>query len=189
MSYTLKQAKELIRLARASIDNKNISLKGFEETRGVFVTLSTWPEKQLRGCIGFPEPTLPLKQAVREAARAAAFQDYRFRPVSKNEPFTIEISILTPPEEIKVKNPKEYPKKINIGKDGLIVNYDGYSGLLLPQVFPEWDADPQKALEMTCEKAGLPENLWMEKRCKFYKFQAQVFGEKKPNGDVEEKKP
>ncbi|MBQ4597128.1 MAG: AMMECR1 domain-containing protein, partial [Methanocorpusculum sp.] len=48
----------------------------FAENRGVFVTLTQAGE--LRGCIGFPYPTYPLSEAIREAAVAAATQDPRF---------------------------------------------------------------------------------------------------------------
>ncbi|MBU4242139.1 MAG: TIGR00296 family protein [Nanoarchaeota archaeon] len=182
MFYSLDDGKKLIQLARASIKNKDFSVKGFEEKRGVFVTLYSYPEKELRGCIGFPEPVEKLKEAVKDAAKSAAFRDSRFKSISENEEFVIEISILTEPKLA------EDLEKIKIGKDGLIVDFRGQRGLLLPQVFVEWKADIKQALEMTCEKAGLKKDCYKEKNCKFYKFQAQIFAEKTPNGKVIEKK-
>jgi hypothetical protein len=84
--------------------------------------------------------------------------------------------VLTEPEELKGK-PESYPGQVEIGKHGLIVE-KGYSkGLLLPQVFTEYKADAEKALEMTCQKAGLASSSWKEPGCKVYRFSAQVFTE------------
>jgi len=186
---SLKQGTELVKAARNSIENKIIELKGYEEKQGVFVTLHSYPSMNLRGCIGFPEPIMPLNKAVIESAKAAAFKDPRFPPVDvKKDTFIVEVSVLTAPEEIKVKSPMEYLKKIKIGEDGLIVRCEHTSGLLLPQVFPEWNATPEMALEMTCEKAGLPKEFWKTGKCRFFKFQAQIFREEKPGGKVVEEK-
>lgn len=189
---SVKDGISLIRLARHSIDNINngdFKAKQFSEKRGVFVTLHSWPEKQLRGCIGFPEPVMPLKEAVIEAAKSAAYEDPRFEPIGEKEEYIVEVSVLTLPEEIKAKNPEEYIDAIEIGKHGLIAECDGKRGLLLPQVFPEWNADARKALEMTCEKAGLEKNAWKRKDCKILKFEAQIFIEDSPNGKVIGKNP
>ncbi len=183
MNLTVDDAEKLTKLARASILNKKFSLDNYQEKSGVFVTLKTWPELNLRGCIGYPYPTFPLKEAIINAAKSAAYHDPRFKPLSRNEDFVIEISVLTRPIELKVK-PKDYLKEIEIGKDGLIVQYNGLSGLLLPQVFVEWNANPKTALEMTCEKAGLPKNAWQDEKCKVFKFKAQIFKEETPNGKV-----
>ena len=120
----LEQGKVLVKFARNSIasyfENKNIKmLDDFSDAQGVFVTLHSYPDKQLRGCIGFPEPIFALKEAIFSAARAAAFSDPRFRPLEKNElnKVIVEISVLTKPELIK----GDYLKNIKIGEDGLIV--------------------------------------------------------------------
>ncbi len=179
---SLKDAQQLIKLARSAIAGKEISLDGFNEKQGVFVTLNSYPSKQLRGCIGFPMPAYRLKKAVAEAAKAAAYEDPRFPPLGKQEKFLVEISVLTVPELIRT-NPL---KSFKIGQHGLIINYDGKSGLLLPQVFPEWKANNEKALEMTCEKAGLDKDSWKRKDCKVYKFEAQIFIEETPEGKVKQ---
>lgn len=185
---SLKQGSELVKSARKAVEQEDFSLKGYDEGRGVFVTLHSYPSMKLRGCIGFPEPVMPLGKAIVEAARAAAFEDPRFPPLDLKEKFIIEVSVLTVPEEIKVKAPSELLKKVKIGEDGLIVRCDGYSGLLLPQVFPEWKATPEMALSMTCEKAGIPPEFWKTGKCIFFKFQAQIFKEQEPKGKVVEEK-
>ena len=114
----------------------------FQEKRGVFVTIHSHPEHELRGCIGIPYPVMPLKSAIIEAA-SSAIRDPRFLPLTEKElnHILVEITILTKPELLNVKKPELYPQHINIGKDGLIINYKGRSGLLLPQVTVEqgWD--------------------------------------------------
>ena len=182
---TQEQGRQLLGLARRSIESyftgEEIDLaeyEGFSEKQGVFVTLHE--DGELRGCIGFPHPSFKLYKAVFDAARAAAFEDPRFLPLEKDElkKIDIEISVLTVPEEIKVTNPKEYLNNIEIGKDGLIIRSDHSSGLLLPQVFAEYKCTAEKALEMTCQKAGLPKDAWKDLSNRISKFQAQIFKEK-----------
>lgn len=192
---TLSQAKKLIKLARDSIstffEGKEIKIPDavkseFKEDKGVFVSL--YVNDELIGCIGFPEPVLPLYEAVIRAARSAAFEDPRFPPLRKEQmkDLRIEISVLTKPEEVVVKEPSEYPKKVKIGVDGLMIKDEFGSGLLLPQVATEWGWDSERFLCETCRKAGLEPDCWNNMKRNVFKFQAQVFTEEK--GKVVEKK-
>lgn len=186
MPLSLSDGKELIKLARNSINScfldndlkvSETIKKKFSAKQGVFVTLTS--EGELRGCIGYPEPVLPLYDAIIESAHSAAFSDPRFSPLSRSEfdSVHIELSVLTVPELIKVKKPEEYLKKIKIGSDGLIIRGDYGSGLLLPQVFTEYRCNVKKALEMTCQKAGLNSDAWKDLNNKIFKFQAQIIEE------------
>jgi len=177
--YSKDDEKELLKLARESIkeqfNNKKPSIpkdEKFQEKRGVFVTLTK--SGNLRGCIGFPYPILPINGAIYNSAKSAAFEDSRFPQLSEEElnKIKIEISLLTLPEECKSDD-------IEIGKDGLICNYSGYSGLLLPQVATEYKMNKTEFLECLCNKAGLPKDAWKQngKGFKLYKFQAQIFKE------------
>lgn len=178
--------QKLIRLARDSIADyylkRTTDLKEYGEfsnKQGVFVTITK--EDKLRGCIGFPEPVSPLNKAIVEAARAAAFQDPRFKPLKQDE-FTqiaIEISVLTTPQLIRVRKPEEYRKEIKIGKDGLIIRAGPYSALLLPQVAVEYGWDVDTFLQQVCMKAGLAMNSWENVNYQVYKFQAEIFKEDK----------
>jgi len=155
---------------------------------GVFVTINRLEngEKKLRGCIGYPYPTAPLVQAVIDSAINAATQDPRFRPVSQGEldKLVFEVSVLTPPQMVEVKKPKEYPAQIKVGEDGLIVERGMYKGLLLPQVPVEWEWDEEEFLCQCCVKAGLSPDYWLIEGTTIYKFQAIVFEEEKPRGEV-----
>lgn len=158
------------------------------EKSGVFVTLnSTKPTRQLRGCIGYPLPTEPLAVATIGSAIEAATGDPRFEPVELSEfkaSISVEVSVLTVPEELTAKEPAERPKEIQIGRDGLVVGRGGRRGLLLPQVAPEWKWDAEEFLSHCCLKAGLPPDAWLEKDTRIEKFQAIVFEETEPNGEV-----
>lgn len=155
---------------------------------GVFVTLNATrgDSVTLRGCIGRPYPTQPLVEATIDSAVDAASNDFRFSPVSVKEfdSILVELSILTPPQKIKCSDPTDLLDLVEIGRDGLIVSRGGRRGLLLPQVPVEWGWGVKEFLEQTCNKAGLPANMWLDPKTEFMSFQAEIFGEEKPRGNV-----
>ena len=136
--------------------------------KGAFVTLKKGGE--LRGCIGFIEPVLPLHQTIVQATIYAASKDTRFSPVSSSEleDIEIEISVLTPPLRI------EDPREVEVGKHGLIIAKGNQRGLLLPQVPVENRWSRRTFLQRTCQKAGLPKDAWRE-GAEIYTFEAIVF--------------
>jgi uncharacterized protein len=158
----------------------------FAEPRGVFVTLRRYPGGDLRGCIGFPLPLYPLGRAVRDAAVAAATEDPRFPRVRAVElpSHTVEVSVLTVPVPISASRTEEIVPQVRVGRDGLIVDGYGTSGLLLPQVAPEQGWNAEELLEGACEKAGLPPRAWRDPRVKLRRFEAEVFAERRPGGEV-----
>lgn len=198
--FTLGEGEYLVRLARRSIEwyikrGSILELKPpyskMEKPYGAFVTLNTYPDKRLRGCIGYPEPVLPLYRAVIRAAVAAAFEDPRFPPLQDDEldMITVEVSILTPPERIddKVDSRLELPKLVEVGKHGLIVRKGPYSGLLLPQVAVEYHWDSEEFLSQTCIKAGLWVGCWLKEGTEVYRFSAVIFEEESPKGKVRQR--
>ncbi|MBC7108048.1 MAG: TIGR00296 family protein [Methanomassiliicoccales archaeon] len=185
-----------VRMARKVVDAearrekvKDVDLpESFSEKRGVFVTLSTYPDHDLRGCIGYPEPVFSLEKALVMAAQSAC-HDPRFPPLREHElkGIVVEVSILTPPQMIKVSDPKKLPEQVIVGEDGLIVEMGPFRGLLLPQVPVEYGWDVEEFLSHTCMKAGLTPDCWLDKRARFFKFQAEIFAEEKPYGPVARK--
>jgi hypothetical protein len=177
----------VLKLAREAIENyvktgKRIPVpkeypKELEGKRGVFVTIYKNP-KELRGCIGLPYPQQPLIEGIIEAA-CEACEDPRFPPLSKEElkDIFIEVSVLTKPELIKVKNSKEYLKEIKIGKYGLILINGSSGGLFLPQVPVEQKWNCEQYLENLCYKAGLTSDIWLDPLTKIYKFETKIFSE------------
>jgi uncharacterized protein (TIGR00296 family) len=148
----------------------------FDEKRGVFVTLTKGGS--LRGCIGFPYPVMPLGEAIVHAAKAAALEDPRFPPVTKDElaAISLEVTVLTVPEPLGGE-PAKRPQKVIVGKHGLIVRGMGTSGLLLPQVATEYGWDARTFLDHTCIKAGLSERCWTSKNIEILTFEGQIFPE------------
>ena len=191
---TLEDGTILVKTARNVVtkylkDGEKITLEKtiqdkFSFNSGVFVTLNN--PIGLRGCIGYPLPDKKLFNALEDASISAAVEDPRFPPVKLEEldSITFEVTVLTPPQTIKVDNPQEYPGKIKVGQDGLIVRYGYNSGLLLPQVPIEWDWNAKEFLEHTCEKAGLPRDFWEKPEIEIQKFQGIVFKEKEPKGEI-----
>jgi uncharacterized protein len=203
---TLEEGAEAIRMARAAIvaavstDPPRDPAQPFraaplpplfDEPRGVFVTLTEEHNGALRGCIGFPMPVYPLRAAVPRAAVAAAVEDPRFPPVSAKElgRTVIEVSLLTLPEPLDAAEPSARPAAVRVGRDGLIVDADGTSGLLLPQVATEEGWDATTFLAETCRKAGLRSDAWRSSRTRFRRFQAEIFHETSPSGPVTSRPP
>ena len=160
----------------------------FDGPRGVFVTLQRFPDEALRGCIGYPLPDLPLRVALPRAAVAAAVEDPRFRPVRPAElpRLVVEVSVLTVPVRIEVPRPEDRVHEVEVGRDGLIVEGFGRSGLLLPQVAPEQGWSAEELLDGTCEKAGLPPAAWRNPAVSVRRFEAEVFRERVPGGEPQE---
>jgi uncharacterized protein (TIGR00296 family) len=184
---TAEDGKFLVELARKAIvtylgDREVIKIPEdadprLKENMGVFVTLNRG--KELRGCIGYPEPIMPLLNAVVDAAISAATKDPRFNPLTPVEldEIHVEVSVLTKPTLIEVENPWEYLKNIKVGQDGLIVEMGPYRGLLLPQVATEWGWNEEEFLSNTCMKAGLSSDCWLNSDVRIYRFASQIFEE------------
>ncbi len=148
------------------------------EPRGVFTTLyvpgDVAGEFELRGCVGYATPVAPLYRAVAETARAAAFEDSRFPPVTKDEAPGLKISLSVLSRLFPI-----HPEAVEIGRHGLLISEEGRRGLLLPQVAVEHGWGPEMFLEQTCRKAGLPSDCW-RRSATVEGFTAEVFGD----GDV-----
>ncbi|MGC2111790.1 MAG: AmmeMemoRadiSam system protein A [Candidatus Korobacteraceae bacterium] len=175
--YSPAERELLLKLAHQSIEaalaGRYLALTSpsehLNECRGAFTTLHL--HDHLRGCIGYVFPTQSLYRTVAETAKAAAFDDPRFEPVSLEEAqaLKIEISVLSPLRPIA-------PEEVVIGKHGLVVSQGSRRGLLLPQVPLEWEWDRDTFLCQTCLKAGLAPDAWL-RGAELQGFVAEVFGE------------
>lgn len=196
--YSDELGKFLVRLARKTVDDY-VTQKRKPETpedtseqlrlkSGVFVTLNsiTGNQVSLRGCIGRPYPTQPLVEATIDSSVDSAVNDPRFPPVTTKELDTIiiDLSVLTPPKKIEYSNPEDLLNLVKVGRDGLIAIRGMQRGLLLPQVPVDWNWNTLEFIEHTCNKAGLPENAWKDPKTEFMSFQAEIFGEETPRGNV-----
>ena len=180
INLTVQEKKELLRIARITIENHVSGKKipeftpltdRLKEKYGVFVTLKK--NGELRGCIGYIQGIEPLYHAVSNMAIAASTEDPRFPKVTPNELkfITIEITVMTPLKKINDI------KEIQVGKHGLVIKQGYNQGLLLPQVATEQGWDRESFLKHTCWKAGLQENAWKEKDTEIYIFSGTIFKE------------
>lgn len=195
-AYEIKNGETLVKAARMSIElylksKSNAKtlvyeqVSQFKERYGVFVTLEHYPTRTLRGCIGFLYGSGPISKLIVDAAIAAAFEDPRFVPISIHElnEITIEVSILSEQQKLG-KDAESRKRNLKIGRDGLIIEYGHYRGLLLPNVATEQNFGKEQFLESVCEKAGLPVEYWRQPNVNVWKFETQIFREKSPDGDV-----
>ncbi len=158
--------KELINLSRNAIfsylENKPLNIDNkikekFFEKKSCFVTLTI--DGELRGCIGSLIPTKPLWKEIIENSINAAFNDFRFFPLSKKEfpKIKIEISILSQLRKIEYNSFDELFQKIK--NKGIFIKYKEFSATYLPQVWDEIK-NPEHFLSSLSNKAGLSSNFW-----------------------------
>jgi AmmeMemoRadiSam system protein A len=176
--YAPEERALLLRVAHESIlsalEHREISLtppsQHLGEPRGAFTTI--YLRSVLHGCVGYVFPVASLYRTVAETARAAAFEDTRFPPITLQEASELQVSlsILSPLKAIK-------PEEVEIGVHGLVVARAGRRGLLLPQVPVEHQWDCVTFIEQTCRKAGLPRNAWQE-GATLEAFTAEVFADR-----------
>ncbi len=176
--FASEERASLLKVAHESIlsalAHREISLTPpsphLAEPRGAFTTI--YLQGHLRGCVGYVSPVASLYRTVAETARAAAFEDTRFAPVTLEEAAALEISlsILSPVRAIR-------PEEVVIGVHGLVVSRGGHRGLLLPQVPVEHQWDRVTFIEQTCRKASLPLDAWRQ-GATLEAFTAEVFGDR-----------
>ena len=186
-SFALTEAQQryLARLARLSIEaglarasapappqppeEPDQSRSLLRRPLGAFVTIKL--NGALRGCIGSIIGREPLYENVWRMARAAAFEDPRFPPLTLAEwaHARLEISVL---DELR---PCPDPALIQVGRHGLVLQYQGRSGVFLPQVPVEQGWDRAAYLDNLCRKAGLPPGTWREPEARLFWYEAQVF--------------
>ncbi len=158
--------KILIEIAKKSILdtlNKDIKLNRddylkkypeLQEKRASFVTLNK--NNKLRGCIGSLTPHQALIDDIIHNAKAAAFEDPRFKAVGYNEfqNIDIEISLLTYPKKLEYIDIDDLKSKIRPYIDGVILKHSIYRATFLPQV---WEQLPTFELffKYLCEKSGM----------------------------------
>ncbi len=178
----LEMYKELLSLARKAIEsklnNKKLEIpenvrKKYSEKKACFVTLTE--KEELRGCIGSLEPRQELWKDVIENAIHAAFDDYRFPPLEKNEllKIKIEISVLSIPKKINFENEKELLEKIDKNM-GIILKKGFNSATFLPQVWEEI-SNKKDFLEHLSLKAGLGRDAW--KNAEIYCYRVEKIKE------------
>jgi hypothetical protein len=126
-----------------------------EERRACFVSLHRRGE--LRGCVGATEPRATLFEELCHCARAAAFEDARFEPVTAAElpALDLEVSVLSPLEPMAASDEAEALAALRPGVDGLMLEEAGRRAVFIPAM---WEQLPDRRdfLKHLRRKAGLP---------------------------------
>ena len=174
--FSIEERRVLLGIAHQSILSaftggaaEGAPSRHLSDPRGVFTTL--YLHGDLRGCVGYAMPNAPLYRAVSETARAAAFEDSRFLPVTEEEAPQLDVSLSVLSRLFPIQ-----AEEVEVGRHGLVVCLGVRRGLLLPQVPVENDWDRATFLEQTCRKAGLPFDAW-RKGATLEAFTAEVFGD------------
>ena len=130
-----------------------------DEPGATFVTLRLSGE--LRGCVGSIRAYRPLRDDVHSNARAAAFSDTRFPPLARSEldAVSLEVSLLSEPDPLPVRDEEELCRVLRPGVDGVILECHDCRGTFLPQVWEQLP-DPREFLAHLRHKAGLPPGFW-----------------------------
>jgi hypothetical protein len=120
-----------------------------------FVTLERG--RELLGCIGSLEPRRALWHDVALNARAAAFDDPRFAPLTAVHMAAaqVEVSVLSHLEEIPAGDPQAVEASVRPGVDGVVLEGAGRRGTFLPAVWAKLP-DPDVFVDHLVQKAGLP---------------------------------
>lgn len=171
-----KQLKEIaLQSIKDSLDSKPIArptlhsqLSILNSKCGVFVSLHKYG--RLRGCIGHFGEDYPLHEIVAEMARAAAFEDPRFTPVTREEldDIDIEISVLTPMRRIQSID------EFELHRHGIYIRKGFRSGTFLPQVADEVNWTKEEFIgHCSQDKAGLGWDGWRD--AELYVYEAIVF--------------
>lgn len=198
--YGMEHGEQLVTAARNSIElfltnphfDKSLikdTLADFTKPHGVFVNLEHYPTGELRGSMGFPKPMATLGESLVDAAIAAAFEDQRYVSVSKREleHLLVEVNVLSTLTPVP-GNERKRLAAIEVGRDGLLIEYGIKSGLILPEVAVKNKWSKKKFLEEVCRKAGVHHNYWSQPNIALYRFEAQTFREEEPAGNVLEVK-
>jgi AmmeMemoRadiSam system protein A len=190
MSLATPERHELLALARASIDftlsrgravrelmpfSAAQLLPALTVRRSSFVTLRRGEE--LRGCCGTLDAPRPLAEDVWRNAWAAAFNDYRFPPLTTSEwpHMNVHLSLLTVPEPLDVATEEELLAELRPSIDGLILESDAGRATFLPVVW-EQIPDPVQFVRQLKMKAGWSATYWSNRvRCS--RYTTESFGE------------
>ena len=185
MPFPETSAHRLLEIARASIAHGlqhgsplpvdvEVEAPDLREQRATFVTLHL--QGRLRGCIGTLEAYRSLAEDVAAHAFAAAFEDPRFSPVTRDEAdaLTLHISVLTPPEPLPCRSEEDLLSQLRPGRDGLILQEGRQRATFLPAVWDELP-EPRRFLAHLKRKADLGADYWSPSM-KFWRYEAESIG-------------
>ena len=156
----------LLPIARATIANALGRLVAvptdapwLQEPGASFVTLTQ--NGGLRGCMGTLEVRQSLLADIQNNARAAAFHDPRFAPLTAQEleATDIEVSVLSALQPIHFGSEADALSQLRPGIDGVVFAFGHHRSTFLPQVWEQLP-DPAAFMAQLKRKAGLSSTTW-----------------------------
>lgn len=180
--HSPEQGRLLIALARQAIasefDESDSELPHpawLDERGAVFVTLTL--RDTLRGCIGSLEAHRALIDDVQSNARAAAFKDPRFPPLSRDEfaRTRVEVSLLSPAQPMRFSSEADALAQLRPGVDGVILEHGWHRATFLPQVWEQLP-EPRQFMANLKHKAGLATDFWADD-LRLSRYQVEKFKE------------
>ena len=178
------KARILLQIARAaiaeslelSVAEKKLEDEDWLQQKGAcFITLMQ--QDQLRGCIGTLDAHRPLLDDVKANAKAAAFKDTRFSPLTSDELNTtqIELSLLSPIQALSFSSEQDALSQLQSGIDGLVFQYGYQRSTFLPQVWEQLP-DAKNFMAHLKHKADLPGDFWSDD-IKLYRYSVSKWKE------------
>jgi len=171
LAITRSQQDLLLKVAREVI-TKSIARDSFHVNtenwapqlmfrRATFVSLHI--NNVLRGCIGSLRAHQPLAIDIAQNAVKAALSDPRFSPVSLEEvpKLTIDVSILSTPEQVYPNSQSDLCSLITPGVDGVTIQSGESRATFLPLVWHTLTS-PEEFIDKLKAKADIPRDDWPE---------------------------
>jgi uncharacterized protein len=126
-----------------------------------------------------------LLMDVKANAKAAAFRDQRFSPLTEAElaHTQIEVSVLSAMQAMTFSDEHDALAQLQAGIDGVVFEFGRYRSTFLPQV---WEQLPDTGMFMAHlkHKAGLKPEFWDDK-VKLYRYKVSKWKEKDIPKEVE----
>lgn len=197
LSMNIHEGTRLVKIARSALHNHLIGecvqcdIPGgiTSPPQGAFVTLKTYPDHDLRGCIGRLPPTQrPLEENIINAAIDAGLTDTRFNPVQSADDLNhllFEVTVLSPFRALQAQSYDDVLTQITLGQDGLFLQHRNRSAIFLPQVPIEQNWSKDQYYTALCHKAGIDTHTCKDmSQTRVAVFQGEIFAEKVPRGDI-----
>ena len=180
-AFARLHGEELFNIAMESLSTavlKKKQLKPERETtsdvlfnRGA-VYINLYKDNALRGSSGSLLPSQAIAFAVAQNTYSAAVEDKDFPPLQPEElsKIKIKMSLLTGYEKISYQDEADLLKKMQIGRDGLVIRDGNRQGIFLPSEWKQY-ASPQEFLNNLKIKTGMSPAYWSN-QIKVYRFKA-----------------
>ena len=130
---------------------------------------------RVRGTAAILKTSWPMWKAVIELMTIAAFTDPKHKALVADdvENIKIEIYLMEDPVMVSAEDNSGFLKEIEIGTDGVIVDFDGKTEALLPSVAKDCARHKKDFMDCVCKKMEFGSDTWKEEECRIWKFRVE----------------